>query len=461
MPAQASKVSNPYFRVHSQDFSGLDWPVLPSRETASPPSESQSCSVRWGNLALVCVFINPSGSWSELESLVNNILPRDEHSRLIPIGGNKGLIVVKNSSTIRGLSACDPWPLPGEGALIMNRWWPSVNATHSSDLRACFWIHIQGLPFHLWRPDVFVLIGKACGGLLKIDKHTSSLTDLRVARIQVVESNLDLIPRSLLILDGNRVYSVAIFCLAGDLPSAREISPPLPVRPSNPFDLGVGADQLRSKEPEFCLWRSYLIIGPFRIIAGMSEVRGAIASDQWDPILECPGEAGRLEVWYDSSPKSADPFGLYPILERMDPIVQEKAKLSPLRPTLTSGGFGKGGLEAAETWCALSSSVGSFVIKRVEDSRWFQDKSESCVQGGRLHSRSNSSSVVRASCGGRDKLDISFGSEVRGFQGKSVAVPSSASLSPASESPGQGSSVSREMGFGPFGGVCSDARISA
>ncbi|KAF8405216.1 hypothetical protein HHK36_010116 [Tetracentron sinense] len=70
--------------------------------------------------------------------------------------------------------------------------------------------------------------------------------------------------------------------------------------------------------------------------------------------------------------------------------------------------------------------------------------------------------MFRASCGVRDKLDSSFGSEVRGLQGKLGAVHSSASLSFASKNLGQGLSVPREKGYGgEHIGVSSSARLES
>ncbi|KAF8380767.1 hypothetical protein HHK36_028257 [Tetracentron sinense] len=53
----------------------------------------------WWDLALVCVFVKPLDQWSQLSRLVNDFLPCDEKSPLIPLDSNKAIIVVKRQST--------------------------------------------------------------------------------------------------------------------------------------------------------------------------------------------------------------------------------------------------------------------------------------------------------------------------------------------------------------------------
>ncbi|KAL8480709.1 hypothetical protein ACS0TY_027305 [Phlomoides rotata] len=47
------------------------------------------------------------------------------------------------------------------------------------------WIDIHGLPFNLWKYEMFRTIGDKCGGLIQVDDRTSRLVNLRSARIKV------------------------------------------------------------------------------------------------------------------------------------------------------------------------------------------------------------------------------------------------------------------------------------
>ncbi|KAF8391215.1 hypothetical protein HHK36_023517 [Tetracentron sinense] len=352
---------------------------------------SQSWPDRWWSLALVCVFTKPSGNWLELEKLVDDFLPRDERSRLIPLDINKGLIVVKKLSTVRGLSVCDLWLLSGRGALIMNRWWLNVNANHSSVLNACFWLQIHGLPLHLWLPTTFFRIGKACGGLLRVDECTSSLSDLRVARIHVVETYLDSIPRSLKIPD-----ALPMGKSAGDVLSLEDIP-----------RKGAAIEKLSSPLVSLGL-----------------------------------GRVSRPAVLSQLSPQSVDPFGLYPIIERMGLLAKGQAK-HLLQESISAEGSTRLGRKAtSDSWCALSSSVGSFVVKRVEDSWWFHSSARSLGSMGSILSRSYLGSVAKALSGVRASSASSSGCDLKDPQGMSLALDTLAAPSLAIESPWQSSAPS-------------------
>ncbi|KAF8403199.1 hypothetical protein HHK36_011298 [Tetracentron sinense] len=469
-----------------QPLSGPCWPSLSCRDVGYAPANElsvplatraplldpdQSWPARWWNLALVCIFSKPWGSWEALEKSVNDILPRDEQSKLVPLGASKGIIVVKKLSTVRELSACDPWPLPNGGSFSLNRWWPRVNGVQSVDLRACFWLEIVGLPFHLWKSEIFSLIGDACGGFLRVDHRTLGLLDLSVARIQVVETRLQCIPRTIEIPDGGRMVSVAVFVspvadppVSGGTLSGRpsfrgkedsqkfefQITAGKPVKEANQLPhfqpwLAVGAGgqvcqssgavSLVENSPQAgapaveCgrrngqgrqVWgrarrggtrfwfrglRGRLVLRRARPISAKGRSVGGVGCGDLHvgafrevgpqvgvaPLCPGPNPVGPSGVVQQgvlgltlrsgpngdlaSSPLSEDPFGLYPILNRLGtfkqgPDPKSGASLSSSRPVGDGVELSSKGLAASGR--LSSSSKSSFVLKRLEDSRWFR-----------------------------------------------------------------------------------------
>lgn len=47
------------------------------------------------------------------------------------------------------------------------------------------WIGIYGLPIHWWTKEIFIRIGRECGGLLEVDWQTDRLSYLFEAKIKI------------------------------------------------------------------------------------------------------------------------------------------------------------------------------------------------------------------------------------------------------------------------------------
>ncbi|KAF8413332.1 hypothetical protein HHK36_001311 [Tetracentron sinense] len=96
------------------------------------------------------------------------------------------------------------------------------------------------------------------------------------------------------------------------------------------------------------------------------------------------------------SPSSSDPFGLNPLIERSSPPNKGQSILLVSLPISTSGGSRKGSLVDRASRCESFASIGSFFIKRIEHSRWFQSRSRFGGSVGLNPSCSLLRSVARA-----------------------------------------------------------------
>ncbi|KAF8402424.1 hypothetical protein HHK36_013380 [Tetracentron sinense] len=153
--------------------------------------------LRWWDRALVCEFPQAIARGTTVEEFIHSLLPISERPTLIPYVGGKGIIVLNDLSSLRDLWSQAPWKLPGGGCIRFHRWRPDSNALPENFFRKDYWLGISGLPLHLWNTYIFRKIGEGCGSFLEIDEGTSSLTDLREARIRVKAGSRDSIPRRL------------------------------------------------------------------------------------------------------------------------------------------------------------------------------------------------------------------------------------------------------------------------
>lgn len=80
------------------------------------------------------------------------------------------------------------------GSLVFHRWFPLSGMKMDTGWWSSFWIRLRAFPFHLWKEDVFATIAEKCGGLRRVDENTSSLKDLRWARIQTLKTDFRKIP---------------------------------------------------------------------------------------------------------------------------------------------------------------------------------------------------------------------------------------------------------------------------
>ncbi|KAF8411092.1 hypothetical protein HHK36_003631 [Tetracentron sinense] len=116
---------------------------------------------------------------------------------------------------------------------------------------------------------------------------------------------------------------------------------------------------------------------------------------------------------------------------------KSKLRSDTREASLPSGGATLGRGSPVGTGGESSSSVGSFVVKRVEDSRWYQSRVGSLGSVGSFHSGLLSGSVARASCGIRGSAISSRDINLRDLKGKFLAPTSSVSLSSMVGSPRQ------------------------
>lgn len=147
--------------------------------------------------------------WEEVEEMVSLALLRQKKADIKSFALDRGLILGLSWEESRWLDAhgfCMVWP----GTLVFHKWSPILGSKDDSRWCKEVWIRIRGLPFHLWKKDVFSSIVEKCGGLSKIDDNTISLTDLRWARNLTVKMDLRLIPRAVKVSDGELCYQVAI-----------------------------------------------------------------------------------------------------------------------------------------------------------------------------------------------------------------------------------------------------------
>ncbi|KAF8380687.1 hypothetical protein HHK36_028177 [Tetracentron sinense] len=242
-------------------------------------------------------------------------------------------------------------------------WRPRANGVLSSDLSARFWLDIHGLPLHLWNLATFSRIGKACGGFLRVDHRILSLSDFRVARIQVVETCLDHIPLSVRIPNGNKEVTVVIFVLlefcesnSGDLLHLRSPSSGVGEKFQNLSSLPQAVPETEVKEQ------------------GLSK-----RAEKEDQTVRLVGVGGLVSDF-------VRPTG-------------EARKEYTRRKRLRGLAFCVGRSVEKDSWSDQSESEGSFVIKRLEDSRWFPSKS--CANGPLgLQSSGLAMASIAEVCGG-------------------------------------------------------------
>ena len=72
------------------------------------------------------------------------------------------------------------------------------------------WIAIEGLPFHLWKLEVFKKIEDSCGGFLEVGHDTLSRRDLFLARIHVKRPCDGFLRTSFDVSYNRKTYSIKI-----------------------------------------------------------------------------------------------------------------------------------------------------------------------------------------------------------------------------------------------------------
>ncbi|KAF8396356.1 hypothetical protein HHK36_017973 [Tetracentron sinense] len=176
-------------------------------------------------------------------------------------------------------------------------------------------------------------------------------------------------------------------------------------RVGNSEDKGVEASGIKDQVlgpsgPEFCSPFGSPFLGSKGTGSGVGPVRPSPRSSP--PLTNSGSGVGVGPVSLRlSSPKSADPFGLYPLLARTGLVVKGQDLHLEGKASVSKTGSWKVEELAGISGCASSLSAGSFVVKRLEDSRWFQSRSGSGSAGavGSLLPGSSHGSQTRASGG--------------------------------------------------------------
>ncbi|KAF8405477.1 hypothetical protein HHK36_010383 [Tetracentron sinense] len=204
----------------------------------------------------------------------------------------------------------------------------------------------------------------------------------------------------------------------------------------NSEDKGVEASGIKDQVlgpsgPEFCSPFGSPFLGSKGTGSGVGPVRPSPRSSP--PLTNSGSGVGVGPVSLGlSSPKSADPFGLYPLLARTGLVVKGQDLHLEGKASVSRTGSRKVEELAGISGCASSLSAGSFVVKRLEDSRWFQSRSGSGSAGavGSLLPGSSHGSQTRASGGDiGGQVLLEDGEFSRSLCGALALVPSGDSFS--------------------------------
>lgn len=115
--------------------------------------------------------------------------------------------------------------------LVFPGWTPELGSVCSSHLVKERWIRICGLPFHLWTYNIFVELGKGCGGCSAIDPMSLDFSECCWVRLKLCPCDLGRIPRALTVRDCAKSYRVLVEVEeevpVGFVSSSKQITPTL------------------------------------------------------------------------------------------------------------------------------------------------------------------------------------------------------------------------------------------
>ena len=97
-----------------------------------------------------------------------------------------------------------------QGMLQLEKWDPYSGCTRRKGGTQVEWVRVVGLPLHLWKTEVLMRIGDACGGYVAMDKGTEMRRELSRARL-MVKSKGSLRPSTVNILEGLRSFELQIW----------------------------------------------------------------------------------------------------------------------------------------------------------------------------------------------------------------------------------------------------------
>lgn len=157
----------------------------------------------------LCVRVDSRIPWTEIEEMLSTALLREKPTRITPFALNRAIFF--------GDDVAEPTWLDSHGSkmirpvpLFFHRWHPVLGTKNLISLHKGSWVRLRGIPFHLRMKDIFETIGKACGGLRKIDRKSLDKSELRWARILLRLMAMMKIPRCMKITDGETSYQVVI-----------------------------------------------------------------------------------------------------------------------------------------------------------------------------------------------------------------------------------------------------------
>lgn len=169
------------------------------------------------NRAVVCRRFSMADSWEAIEQRLESRFKAK--FRIQPFQDDKAVFMCYNFTETDELGAMGFCKFEENLYVQLSKWVPSLNKR--LDVLACNggWVRICGLPFHMWRMDVFEKIGECCGGCIEVHNETIKMKDLREAKIKVRKPETGFIPAAISVLEGGTEVVVAMRVLLKEIES--------------------------------------------------------------------------------------------------------------------------------------------------------------------------------------------------------------------------------------------------
>ncbi|KAK9951569.1 hypothetical protein M0R45_007007 [Rubus argutus] len=147
---------------------------------------------RW-QCSVVCKRKSLMSSWTKISNEISAILDKDVV--LYPFQCNKALLFCSNEEEADWVARHNKIMVNNQNEVYLRKWKQNCNF-HGKRKFVSFGglIEIEGLPFNLWRKEIFKQIGDACGGYLETDYRTENFLSLFATRIKVKTNDFGLIP---------------------------------------------------------------------------------------------------------------------------------------------------------------------------------------------------------------------------------------------------------------------------
>lgn len=176
-----------------------DWALHVQRSWQAPEEEV------WERV-IICFCGRGLTKWEEIATGANFMLQCGSLVTWVPFDVDKALFVCPSHDV--ALALCK-WG-EGDNLFVFQPWRPDSSAICYQSLVKRRWVRVWGLPLNLWMMEVFEAIGKVCGGLHSIDQRTMDCEELRWARLELREIDLQAIPIVISVVDRGRYFPVAI-----------------------------------------------------------------------------------------------------------------------------------------------------------------------------------------------------------------------------------------------------------